>query len=239
MTEQLRVEMMSRKAILWRCLHGGSLTADSIEKKNDEEAIPRLEFRTRNVSLLTNLIDVYGSCAVVVRAGNRFVGHLRFYPKTICEVTESGPGMCLQQEFPYGPAQDFGRRKFPPLARIEDKTLRVHCLMLTPAEPGGESYRRKGIGTRMARTLVEWASENGWRAIEATAYEGLPIVFDITGQAGRSFWEKIGFRLIRTDREPALEEESDFVLRMREEARARSLDPAMIKNRYIMRLDLE
>ena len=50
MTEQLRVEMMSRKAILWRCLHGGSLTADSIEKKNDEEAIPRLEFRTRNIS---------------------------------------------------------------------------------------------------------------------------------------------------------------------------------------------
>jgi hypothetical protein len=90
----------------------------------------------------------------------------------------------------------------------------------------------------MARELIEWATAEGWQAIEATAYEGLPIAYAITGQAGRDFWEKLGFRLVRTDREPALEEESDFVLKMRKEARELGLDPAKIENKYIMRLDL-
>ncbi len=90
----------------------------------------------------------------------------------------------------------------------------------------------------MVRTLIGWAIVKGWKAIEATAYEGLPIIYAISGQAGRAFWDKLGFRLVRTEREPALEEENDFVRKMREEARRLRLDPASTTNKYIMRLDL-
>jgi hypothetical protein len=238
MTEPLIVEMMSRENILWRCLHGGPLTAESIERGGLEDRLPWPRFRARNLPLLENLTDTHGACAVVARVGERFVGHLRFYPKAVLESAKPGLGMCLQQEFPCGPAEDFGRKRFPPLRELEDKTLVVHCLMLAAGEPGGESFRRKGIGTRMVRRLIGWAAANGWRAIEATAYASLPIVYAITGQAGRNFWEKLGFRLVRTERESALDQESDFVRTMREEASARGLDPETLANKDILRLDL-
>ena len=238
MTPSIVIEMMSGKTILWRCLHGGSLTADSIEKWDRKGNIPWAELRARNLALLENLTETYGACAVVARAGNLYIGHLRFYPKAVRELAAPGLGLCLQQEFPYGPAGDFGRRTLPPLEKIENKTLLVHCMMLKAAEPGGEAYQRRGIGTRMARALIDWAAMRGWHAIEATAYVTLPIIYATSGQAGRSFWENLGFRLIRTDREPALEEENDFVRKLREEALARGLNPAAIRNRYTMRLDL-
>jgi GNAT superfamily N-acetyltransferase len=238
MTEPIVVEMMPRDAILWRCLHGGPLTTDSIEQWAQNGSIPWAEFRARNIPFLMNLMDTYGACAVVARIGGLFIGHLRFYPKAVWALVEPSLGMCLQQEFPYGPAEALGRRRFPPLEEVEDKTLVVHCMMLSSGGLGGESYRRKGVGAQMARTLIDWATENGWHSIESTAYEGLPIIYATTGQAGRTFWENLGFRLIRKDHEPALEEETDFVRKMREEARAQRLDPATIKNKYIMRLAL-
>ena len=238
MTEPLVVEMMSKAAILWRCLHGGPLTSGSIEEWDQNGRMPWAAFRARNLPWLEKLTDTYGACAVIARAGGVFVGHLRFYPKAVREMAEPGLGLCLQQEFPYGPAEDFGRRTFPPRERIKDKTLLVHCLMIAAEGPGGEDYRRKGIGSRMARALVGWASTNGWGAIESTAYEALPIIYAASGQADRRFWENLGFRLERTEREPALEGEGDFVRKMREEGQAQGLDPAAVTNRYIMRLDL-
>lgn len=238
MTDPLVIEMMSSKIILWRCLHEGPLTADSIEQRVRDKETPSAKFYARNLSFLQNLTDTYGACAVVARAGELFVGHLRFYPKAVRELADPGLGLCLQQEFPYGPASDFERRTFPPLDKIEDKTLLVHCMMLAAEEPGRESCRRKGIGTRMARALVAWATMKGWDAVEATAYESLPIIYAASGQAGRSFWEGLGFRLARTERETALEAESEFVRTMREEALALGVDLARLANKYIMRLDL-
>jgi GNAT superfamily N-acetyltransferase len=238
MTDPLVVEMMSEKAILWRCLHDGSLTADSIEKWDRNGEIPWAEYRARNLPLLKNLTDTYGACAVVAHAGELFVGHLRFCPKAVRELADPGLGLCLQQEFPSGPSGDFGRRTFPPLEEIEDKTLLVHCMMLAAEEPGRESCRRKGIGTRMARALVAWATMKGWHAVEATAYEALPVIYAASGQAGRSFWEGLGFRLARAERVSALEAESEFVRTMREEASAQGVDPTGLANKYIMRLDL-
>jgi len=238
MIEPVAVEMMSKKALLWRCLHGGPMTTDSIEERSPDGKVPYAAFRPRNLSLLQNLTDTYGACAVVARIGEIFVGHLRFYPQAVREMSEGGLGLCLQQEFPSGPAADLGRRIFPPLEEIADKTLLVHCMLLAANESGGERFRRKGIGTRMARMLIDWATRNGWGSIEATAYEALPIIYTTSGQAGRNFWEGLGFRLVRREREPALEAESEFVLKMREEAAQRGLDPACVPNRYIMKLAL-
>ncbi len=61
-----------------------------------------------------------------------------------------------------------------------------------------EATARKGglpIGSRMARALVEWAGASGWRAVEAYAYQDLPLIYAITGTAGKRFWDKLGFRV--------------------------------------------
>lgn len=232
------VETMSEDALLWRCLHGGPLTAASVDALGQDGLIPFEAFRARNLSFLDNLVKTYGACAVVAKQGEAVVGHLRFYPKAVRELAEPGLGLCLQQEYPAGPADDLGRKRFPPLDEIADKTLLVHCMMVASAGPGMGSLRRRGLGRRMARALVDWAGANGWRAIEATAYVSLPIIYTISGQAGRSFWEHLGFRLVRTGREPLLEEENDFVRTMREQAVAGGIDPASIVDKYTMRREL-
>jgi GNAT superfamily N-acetyltransferase len=230
--------MMAEKALLWRCLHGGPLTAASLDAAGAAGKVPWAQFRVRNIAFLRNLTAAYGAAAVAARSGELVIGHLRFYPKAVRDLAAPGLGLCLQQEYPYGPAADLGRTAFPGLAEIADKTLLVHCMMLAPEEAGAEPLRRKGLGTRMAGTLIEWARRNGWRAIEATAYEALPVIYATSGQADRRFWEALGFRLVRTEREPALEAESEFVGKMRQEAATMGLDPARLANRYIMRLVL-
>ena len=235
MSEPFTVEMMAEKAMLWRCLHGGPLTAGTIDATDASGQVPWAQFRDRNLAFLRNLAATYGASAVVARSGDSVIGHLRFYPKAVRDLAAQGLGLCLQQEYPYGPAEDFGRRDFPKLREIADKTLIVHCMMLAPDGTGEGSLRRRGLGTRMARALVEWAAANGWEAIEATAYEALPVIYATSGQADRRFWEALGFRLVRTEREPALETESEFVRTMREESLTQGLDPAKISNRYVMR----
>jgi len=238
MKPPLVVDMMSKDDLLWRCLHGGPLSSGKSDPGGLPDDAPWAEFRTRNILFLKNLTEIYGACGVVAKTGSWYIGHLRFYPKIVRELAAPGLGLCLQQEFPYGPAGDFGRGSFPPLEEIKDKTILVHCMMIAADVPGDKPRRRQGTGTRMARALIDWARAKGWHAIEATAYEALPVVYAATGQAGRRFWENLGFRLVRTDREPTLAEESEFVRKMREEALTQGFDPAKIVNRYVMRLDL-
>lgn len=230
-------EMMSEQNLVWRCLHGGPLTADSIDAPGPDGHVPFGTFRARNLTFLGNLVRTYGVCAVAARQGEAVVGHLRFYPKAVRDLAAPGLGLCLQQEFPSGPSDALGRMRFPPLDEIADKTLLVHCMMVAPDGPGG-SLRHQGIGRRMAGALLDWAGTSGWRAVEATAYASVPVVYTISGQAGRSFWEGLGFRVVRTGREILLEEENDFVRTMRDQAVALGVDPASIKDKYTMRREL-
>lgn len=238
MAAPIVVEMMSGSALLWRCLHGGPLTAVSIDARGADGPTPFETFRERNLGFLRNVVETYGSCAVVAKRGEAVVGHLRFYPKAVRDLSAPGLGLCLQQEFPSGPADDLGRMRLPPLHAIADKTLLVHCMMVLADGAWGGSLRRLGLGRRMAATLVDWAGATGWRAVEATAYASVPIVYTVSGQAGRSFWEGLGFRLARTEREPLLLEENEFVRTMREQAAASGIDPATIADKYVLRRDL-
>jgi hypothetical protein len=238
MSVPIVVEMMSGENLIWRCLHGGPLTAASVDAPGPDGHVPFRAFRARNLSFLRNLVRAYGACAVMARQGEAVVGHLRFYPKAVRDLAAPGLGLCLQQDFPSGLAEDLGRRRFPQIDEIADKTLFVHCMMVAPAGPDGGSLRRQRIGRRMAGTLIDWAGANGWRAVEATAYASLPIIYTISGQAGRNFWEGLGFRLDRTGREPLLEEENEFVRTMREQAAASGIDPASIADKYTMRREL-
>ena len=228
---------MTERFVLWRCLHGGPLSPETIDRWASDDRLDWQALRARNVPLLKRLMATYGTCAMLARDAGRVVGMLRFYPKAIAALPEAGL-LCLQQDFPNGPSEQLLETDFPPLADLADKTLAVHCLMAGSPSQQENPYQRKGIGTRLARELIRWAKERGWRGIEASAYEDLDFIYSFTGNAGRRFWEKLGFRLVETRVEPWFERQRDLLRQMQEEALAHGLDPAHVANEYTMRLEL-
>jgi GNAT superfamily N-acetyltransferase len=241
MVEDVIVEPMTEEFICWRCLQDGPLSRDTIDQwPSARSTMPWERYRERNTPLLRKLCQTYGTCAIVARDGDRIVGHLRFYPKSVCDMEGAG-GLCLQQDSPAGPVEYFADSDFPDPAQIEDKTLVVHCMMTGSPLQKENPYQRKGIGTRMVRALIEWAKVNGWERIEADSFEDLPIIYDITGGAGHTFWEKLGFHLVDRHLHPELQVRSkhlEFIATLEEQAKSIGLQPETARDRLVMRLDL-
>jgi len=237
MIDDIVIEPMTEQFLVWRCLHFGPLSPDTIEQYPSSGEVPWERCRKRNPPLLAKLTRTYGACAIVARDGERIVGHLRFYPKTVCGMVDAG-SLCLQQDYPAGPTDRFAETDFPPLSQIEDKTLVVHCLMTGSTQQKDNPYQRKGIGSRMVTALIEWARTHGWRRIEADSFEDLPIIYEITGSAGHTFWEKLGFRLADRRPHPYLQEPSEFLTTLEEQARALGISPERARDQLVMALDL-
>lgn len=235
MKDDIVIKPMDKGFSLWRCLHYGELSAGSIDS-GFPEGFDGNRYRAVNRPFLEKIIDSYGCCAILAWAGEKVIGSLRFYPKWM--FTEDQQGLCMHQDYPYGPGEPLLIMDFPVLTELTDKTLRIHCMMAGPALKEDNPYRRRGLGTRMVEVLYRWARDRGWEALEATAYESLDIVYDTFGQAGREFWEKQNFRLIRTEIEPFLTGDNDVVRQMKQQATAKGIDPDKIKNRSIMRREL-
>ena len=234
MIEGVVVEPMTEEFILWRCLHGGPLARETIDQWSSASTLPLERYRERNVPLLVKLTRTYGSCAILARDGDQVVGQLRFYPKALCAMNAGC--LCLQQDHPAGPADGFADSDFPEPASIEDKTLSVHCLMTGSSQQAENPYQRKGIGTRMAETLIQWAGANGWEHIEADALEDIPLVYEIT--PGYTFWEKLGFHIADRHPHPHLQGQDEFVQKLEEQAKAIGISPERARDRIVMRLDL-
>lgn len=234
--DRLIVEPMGKEFILWRCLHSGPLSPKNIDDPAPHPEIDWPSTRARNIPVLRKLVQTYGACAIVVREGAEVVATLRFYPKALCEFGESGAAFCLQQAYPAGPKDDLTVRHFPRLEELPDKTLFVHCLLVFSPKDEPDRYRRKGLATRMARELVRWAGERGWQAIEAPAYEEIPLLYAIAGVAGKRFWEKLGFRVVHSDTEPGMR--GEILEAVRKDALAAGIPVENAANRYRMRLEL-
>ena len=234
MIEDVVVEPMTEEFILWRCLHDGPLSCKTIDLLPETFRLQLEYFRARNVSLLRKLIQTYGTCAILARDGEKVVGQLRFYPKVVRAM--HGGYLCLQQGPPEGPADEFADNDFPELAAIEDKTLSVNCLMTGSSQQAENPYQRKGIGTRMAETLIQWAVANGWEHIEAYALEELPLVYDVT--PGYKFWEKLGFHIADRYPHPVLQGQDEWLSKLEEQAKAVGISPEKVRDRITMRIDL-
>jgi RimJ/RimL family protein N-acetyltransferase len=234
------VEPMTDEFVLWRCLHGGPLTRYTIDQWSSADNMPWGRYRRRNRSLLKKITKTCGACAILARDNDKIVGHLRFYPKIICVLKGAG-GLCLQQDYPAGPADDFDDTDFPDPAQIEEKTLVVHCLMTGSPQQKENPYQRKGIGTRMVRTLIQWAKANGWKRIEVDSFEDIPIIYEVTGSAGHTFWEKLGFHIVDRHPHPALRDRSqfaEFVNTLEEQAKSIGILPDRARDQLTMRLDV-
>lgn len=235
--KELVIEPMGEDFLLWRCLNSGPLSRGAIDLLPAGSRLPLARYRERNLPLLAKLTRVYGACAILAREGGQVVGHLRFYPKAVCGMAGAG-GLCLQQDFPSGPADDLAGKDLPPLARLEDKTLFVHCMMTGSSQQKENPYRRKGIGTRMVRALIAWAKADKWERIEADSFEDLPVIYGITGCAGHTFWEKLGFSRAERRPHPALQGREPFVIELEEQAKAAGIRPERARDLIVMRLGL-
>jgi hypothetical protein len=230
------IEPLGKELILWRCLHSGPLSARNIDVPAPTPEVDWTWARARNVPLLEKLVETYGSCAIVARDGDAIVATLRFYPKALCEFSAGGAAFCLQQPYPAGPADDRAAGRFPRLQDLADKTLFVHCMLIVAPRDEPGRYRRQGLATRMVQELVCWAKPRGWTAIEATAYEDIPFLYAIAGVAGKRFWEKLDFRAVVSDTEPAMT--GPLLEDVRRSALAAGIPAEKAANRYRMRLEL-
>jgi len=237
MIDEVVIEMMTGDFILWRCLHGGPISRETIDQWASDAKMPWARYRARNKALIDKFTEVYGACAVVARRGETVVGHLRFYPRVVWEMEGAG-FLCLQQDFPAGPRDDFSALDFPLRKELEEQTLKIHCLMTASLGEKGNPYQRKGIGTRMVQRLIEWAGESGWKRIEADAFEDLPIIYQVTGSAGRTFWERLGFRVAKRFPHAHLREYNEFVGKLEEQAICAGIDIEKAKDCIVVRLDL-
>jgi hypothetical protein len=183
------------------------------------------------------LTRIYGACAILARDEDRIIGQLRFYPKAIYGIEGAG-GLCLQQDYPSGPADGFSETNFLPCAQLEDRTLAVHCLMTGSPTQKTNPYQRKGIGSRMVMAMIQWAETRGWNCIEANSFEDLPIIYEITGNAGHTFWEKLGFSVVDRYSHPDLQERNPFVITLEEQAKSFGIPPERARDQLVMRLSL-
>jgi hypothetical protein len=239
MEGNIDISMMGEDFILWRCQHGGALDEQSIMQWEDGGSLPYKKLYERNMPLLLKLIRTYGACAVFACEGKKIIGYMRFYPKAIVELNGTNElNFCLQQPYPEGPSDSLSEKEFAPLETLEDKTLFVHCMMVGYPLLSKNPYVRGGIGQNMARFLIEWARGRGWQAIETKAYEDIPYLYSITGSAGKSFWQKLGFHVAQTETEHILAGDNEFAQKARVSAADTGMDMALVSNAYIMRLEL-
>lgn len=237
MAEEILIEPMTERFILWRCLHSGPLSSRTIDQWPQESEIDWKRYRKRNIPILLKLSRTYGACAILARVGDRIVGQLRFYPRIVWDMKDAGE-MCLLMDYPNGPFDNFADTVFPPLEQIEDKTLAIHCFMTGSSQQEENPYQRKGIGTRMVKFLIEWAKTKGWERIDVDAFEDIPLIYEITGSAGLTFWQKLGFHIVDRHPHPYLQERNEFVVKLEEQAKAIGISPERAKDRIVMRLDL-
>jgi GNAT superfamily N-acetyltransferase len=237
MSEKIDIEPMTEKFILWRCLHFGPLSHRTIDQFPPDSQIDWEPYRTRNIPLLAKLTRTYGACAILARADDKVVGQLRFYPKSFWDMNDAGE-MCLQQDYPNGPLDNLAETEFPPLEEIENKTLAIHCIMTGSSQQEKNPCQRKGIGSRMVRFLIEWAKTHGWERIEVDAFEDIPLIYEITGSAGITFWQKLGFHIADRHPHPYLQERNEFVVQLEGQAESAGISTERAKDRIVMRLDL-
>ncbi len=231
------IKPMTKDFILWRCLHNGPLSQTTIDQMPATPDVPWPFFRARNIPLLEKLTRLYGACAVVAFSGRQIIGMVRFYPKVVWQMAGAGD-LCLQQDHPAGPIEDFSGHDFPSRRDLKELTIKVHCMMTGSSGQQVNPYQRKGIGTRMIKVLIQWAKNNKWQHIEADSFEDLPLVYHITGDAGFTFWEKLGFHVDDRFPHPHLDGHDEFVMKLEGQARAAGINPDRARDQIVMRLDL-
>ena len=137
---------------------------------------------------MREMIQRYGSCAILAWEDGKIIGQLRFYPLQIAQLL----------------AQACPEKQPPPacsamLFDSDAKTLWTQCIMASrpyeTSEAAKQAGARKGVGLKLALGLVSWAREHGWKRIVTRAHADLDCMYGQYGAGGKAFWEKVGFEV--------------------------------------------
>ena len=161
-----------------------------------------------DAGFLREMIERYGTCAFLAREGRTVVGFLRFFPMEVARAMVPGePEPILDPKLACERGEDEGTLWVecvmtcePYTGTIEDAPPAVRDLQYyrSVAEVGG----RKGLGLRLAKALIPWAREHGWKRIIKIAHPDLDVYYGQWGGGGKGFWEKAGFRVVGTIHKP-------------------------------------
>lgn len=127
------------------------------------------------VELYREAIEQHGGCGFVAWLDGKIVGYHNFFPRKVASRVRF-----------FGWGEDAG--DYP-------QTLVHNCITHVRGD-----YSRKKIGTRLAQASLSWAKENGWKRFEAHLV--LPDVedgFQSEQKSCRTFWEKLGLSVYRTE----------------------------------------
>ena len=138
------------------------------------------------IAYYQKITEAYGASAIFAWQNRTVVGFLPFEPVN-CGV----PALpnCIHYVTGQFGEPDEARSEMiaqstaTPFADLHSKTLKVHCINVKQA------FRRRGLGSAMARYLVEWARPQGWERIEGSAF----LDGDWGWLPNVEFWEKVGF----------------------------------------------
>ena len=209
----IQIRPMEENQIHITCLHEGSLdgVASALVPDVDVGDLPPHPWSDRTIldlaercpgishgnsdfeegrEFLREMIQRYGTCALLAWEGQNIVGQIRFYPMTIARLimdSQTDPSPLLDCAAACDPQDDEG-------------TLWVQCVMTSaPYRDGNDAKKlgaRRGVGLNLAQALVSWAGDHGWRRIVKVAHCDLDWFYGIQGGGGRAFWEKAGFEEI-------------------------------------------
>ena len=154
----MKICPMDKSLILFRCLHFEPLSSSNIEKMGMNGLDISEEQFDRNKNFLSQMIDVYGSCAMLAMDGDYVVGHARFYPQLICDKFQ----FCCQDPR-YGITQDMVETEFSEIENPSDRILRIDCFLVH------KDYRGQGIVHLLIDGVLEWAKAHDWKAVRAYA----------------------------------------------------------------------
>jgi hypothetical protein len=229
----IEVKPMDESFILIPCLHGGPVDPKAPPQKGrdwieaddlppqpwDDRTLTDLAGRYRIMThgpagdaareFMREMTRRHGACAILAWEEGKVVGLLRFYPMKearIMAASQDDPSPVLDCTAACEPDDDEG-------------TLWVQCLMTCRPYEDAEGARRaggrKGLGLRLAKALLSWAGEHGWRRIVKVAHCDLDWFYGIQGGGGKAFWERAGFTVAGSFHRKAFDfgDEDDHIVR--------------------------
>ncbi|MFC1551008.1 GNAT family N-acetyltransferase [Candidatus Latescibacterota bacterium] len=154
----MKIVPMTNDILLYKCIHSGPLDCSTPETTDNSIAPVSKEQLERNRKFLSQLIDTYGSCAMLAIEENSVVGHVRFYPKFLIDRYEF---CCHVAE--YSITDEIIKTDLPPIESLDNRTLRINCFLID------KTYRGQGLSGDLITAIVDWAGSNGWKAVSALA----------------------------------------------------------------------
>ena len=135
-----------------------------------EDSYPGCDKRARGIrrKFFEEVRDRYGNCVLFAWDDKSIVGFLIFLPKTV--------------------ARKVGL-KILPNDDLTTETLVYVCMQIVP------EYQRKGIGTRLVKSLIAWAKDNGWKRIEVNDVAKGTDDGDWRWNWALPKWKKMGFSI--------------------------------------------